>query len=86
MLGAGHPTKVANWTRSMPMPTRHSSHIVLNSEGRKAWRADGPTKGECVWQMHNVWGWDKTKNEGVVLRESYFRNHPNTGKKVRFLL
>jgi hypothetical protein len=68
------------------MPTRHTADVVLNPDGRKAWRLDGPTQGECVWQMHNVWGWDKTKNEGVMLRESYFINNPNTGKKVRFLL
>jgi hypothetical protein len=70
----------------MPMPTRHSSDALLNPQGRKAWRADGPTQGQCIWQMHNVWGWDKMKNEGVVLRQSYFINNPNTGKKVTFLL
>ncbi|KAF8237581.1 glycoside hydrolase family 5 protein [Tricholoma matsutake] len=81
-LGAGHPTKVANWTRSMPMPTRHTSDVILNPEGLKAWRIDGPTQGQCVWEMHNVWGWDKTKNEGVVLRETYFNKNPTTGKKI----
>ena len=33
--------------------------------------------------MHGVWGWDKTKNEGVVLRENYFAKHPVGGRKVR---
>ena len=81
-LGAGHPTKVANWTRSMPMPTRHTSDVIMNLDCHKAWRIDGPTQGKCIWQMHNVWGWDETKNVGVVLRESYFNKNPKTGKKV----
>ena len=44
---------------------------------------DGPTGGKCVWEMHGVWGWDRTKEEAVVLRESYFSKHPLTGVKVR---
>lgn len=53
-----------------------------SSVGVKAWRADGPTKGQCVWEMHGVWGWDKSKKEGVPLREGYFKKHPETGKDV----
>jgi hypothetical protein len=33
--------------------------------------------------MHDVWGWDNSKNEGVVLRENYFVKDPMTGRKVR---
>lgn len=43
---------------------------------------DGPTKGECIWEMHGVWGWDGAKGAPVALRESYFRRHPITGEKV----
>src|ERR1700733_15253429 len=72
MLGSGHPTLVPHWTRSFPMLTRLTSHSVLKSAGRKAWREDGPTEGKCLWEMHGVWGWDLKKDEGVVLRENYF--------------
>lgn len=82
MLGAGHPTLVPHWTRSFPVPTRQTSHSILNSIGRKAWREDGPTEGKCLWEMHGVWGWDLKKKEGVVLRESYFVKNPITGLKV----
>jgi hypothetical protein len=81
-LGAGHPTEVANYTRSFPMPTSKTSNVILNKEGRKAWREDGPSEGQCIWKMHGVWDWDKTKDVGVVLRENYFINNPATGKKV----
>ncbi|KAG8216122.1 glycoside hydrolase family 5 protein [Butyriboletus roseoflavus] len=82
MLGSGYPTLVSHWTRSFPMPTRMTSHNVLNSDKHSAWRHDGPTRGKCVWGMHGVWGWDKTKSEGVVLRENYFAKHPVSGRKV----
>ncbi|KIJ64803.1 glycoside hydrolase family 5 protein [Hydnomerulius pinastri MD-312] len=82
MLGSGYPTLVSHWTRSFPMPTRQTSRSVLNGASRAAWRPDGPTGGKCVWEMHGVWGWDKVKNEGVVLRENYFVKHPVTGRKV----
>lgn len=85
MLGAGHPTEVGVWTRSFPVPTRRTAKEVLNPSGKVAWTADGPTKGQCLWEMHGVWGWDKIKNEGVVLRENYFVKNPMTNKKV-FLL
>lgn len=83
MLGAGHATSVGVWTRSFPLPTRLTSHEVLNPNGRKAWHQDGPTNGHCIWEMHGVWGWDRQKDEGIVLRENYFVNHPMTKKKVR---
>lgn len=82
MLGAGHPTTVGFWTRSFPFPTRRTSTKVLNTARQKAWRDDGPTKGQCLWEMHGVWGWDRRKDEGVVLRESYFTKDPMTGRKV----
>ncbi|KAF7343271.1 Glycoside hydrolase family 5 protein [Mycena venus] len=81
-LGAGHPTSVSFWSRSFPMPTSKTSAAVLNTGKRKAWRADGPTMGECVWAMHGVWGWDRNKDVGVVLRENYFVKNPGTGKKI----
>ncbi|KAF9011688.1 glycoside hydrolase superfamily, partial [Cyathus striatus] len=81
-LGAGHPTTVATWTRSFPVPTRKTSETLLNAEGRKAWRDDGPTQGKCLWEVHGLWGWDKTKNQAVALRESYFKKHPVTGKEI----
>jgi hypothetical protein len=86
LLGAGHPTAVGHWTRSFPYPTRQTSTSILNKAGRKVWREDGPTAGQCVWEMHGVWGWDNQKNSGVVLREHYFRKHPLTGKEVFRLL
>lgn len=82
MLGAGHPTSVPHWTRSFPVPTRLTSHSILNTVGRKAWHQYGPTEGKCLWEMHGVWGWDSNKNEGVVLRENYFVRDPMTGRKV----
>lgn len=82
MLGAGHPTEVAVWTRSFPMPTKKTSSSLLNTARQSAWLKDGPTQGQCLWAMHGVWGWDERKDEGVVLRESYFKKHPMTGAKV----
>lgn len=32
--------------------------------------------------MHGVWGWDRNKDEAVVLRENYFVRHPDTEEKV----
>ncbi|KAH8103836.1 glycoside hydrolase family 5 protein [Cristinia sonorae] len=81
-LGSGHPTEVGYWTRSFPFPTRLTSRTLLNTSKQKVWRDDGPTEGKCLWEMHGVWGWDLRKEEGVVLRESYFKKHPMTGKKV----
>ena len=48
------------------------------------WREDGPTNGKCPWEMHDVWGWDVKKNEGVVLRENYFARHPESNKSVSY--
>jgi hypothetical protein len=84
-LGAGHPTEVGIWTRSFPMPTKKTGSGVLNKEGKRVWRQDGPTGGKCVWEMHSVWAWDETKNTPVALRENYFRKHPQTGEEVSFL-
>ncbi|KAF9023012.1 glycoside hydrolase family 5 protein [Hymenopellis radicata] len=81
-LGAGHPTEVAVWTRSWPMPTRKTGQCLLNPEGAKVWREDGPSQGACIWEMHGVWGWDNSKKEAVALRESYFINHPMDGHKI----
>ncbi|KAI0752493.1 glycoside hydrolase [Daedaleopsis nitida] len=82
MLGAGHPTAVGHWTRSFPMPTRLTSQRVINTAGQKAWRENGPTQGKCLWEMHGVWGWDHKKDEGVVLRESYFKRDPDSGRDI----
>ncbi|THH27123.1 hypothetical protein EUX98_g7072 [Antrodiella citrinella] len=80
-LGAGHPTTVGFWTRSFPLPTRRTSQSLLNTSKQTVWREDGPTGGKCLWEMHGVWGWDLRKEEGVVLRESYFKKNPLTGGK-----
>ncbi|KAI0033601.1 glycoside hydrolase [Vararia minispora EC-137] len=82
LLGAGYPTEVAFWTRSFPLPTRHTSTSILNSASRKAWREDGPTGGRDIWEMHGVWGYDMEKKAGVVLRENYFVKDPMTDKPV----
>lgn len=58
---------------------------MLNTSGVKAWRPDGPTQGRCLWEYHDVWRWDTTSNQAVILRENYFRRHPETGEKVRSL-
>lgn len=81
-LGAGYPTLVPTWTRSFPMPTKQTTHTLLNEGRKKAWKEDGPTRGQCLWEMHGVWGWCKTRNQAVVLRENYFVKHPVSGKKV----
>ncbi|SJL04818.1 uncharacterized protein ARMOST_08189 [Armillaria ostoyae] len=81
-LGAGHPSEVAVYTRSFPMPTRKTSSAVLNTEGEKVWRPDGPSQGQCIWEMHGVWGWDVNKKEAVILRQNYFVKHPMTGQKI----
>ncbi|OJT05214.1 hypothetical protein TRAPUB_4039 [Trametes pubescens] len=82
MLGTGHSVAVGHWTRSFPMPTRLTSQRVINTTGQKAWREDGPTQGKCIWEMHGVWGWDQKKDEGVVLRENYFKRDPHSGREI----
>ncbi|KAG6846502.1 hypothetical protein H0H93_013557, partial [Arthromyces matolae] len=81
-LGAGHPTSVAVYTRSFPLPTRQTSTAILNPHGRSAWRPDGPSGGKCIWELHDVWGWDRTRDEPVLLRENYFVKNPATGSKM----
>lgn len=68
------------------MPTRCTSTELVNKNGHKVWREDGPTQGQCIWAMHGVWGWDKKKEEGVVLRETYFKKNPTTNQKVNLSL
>ncbi|PPQ71478.1 hypothetical protein CVT25_013388 [Psilocybe cyanescens] len=81
-LGAGHPTLVPTYTRSFPMPTKLTSYTTLNTAKVKAWRPDGPTQGRCLWEYHDVWRWNKVTDNAVVLRENYFRQHPDTGSKI----
>ncbi|KAF8595793.1 glycoside hydrolase family 5 protein [Ceratobasidium sp. AG-I] len=81
-LGAGHAVRIPHYVRSWPWPTRVGKTVLRNQKEVKAWRADGPTQGQCVWEMHGVWGWDRSKKEGVPLREGYFKKHPETGKEV----
>ncbi|TFK28296.1 cytoplasmic protein [Coprinopsis marcescibilis] len=81
-LGAGYPTLVPMYKRSFPWPTKLSGHLLLNSNKRKAWNPEGPTGGRCLWATHNVWDWDRNKNEGVVLQNGYFAVHPRTKEKV----
>ncbi|EJU01559.1 glycoside hydrolase family 5 protein [Dacryopinax primogenitus] len=83
-LGAGHPQRVAYYTRSFPFPTRQSGSKLINPKGRKCWREDGPTEGRCVWEMHGVWGWERGRGEAVALRENYFMWHPTTDKMVEW--
>ena len=68
------------------MPTRCTGQELLNPQGRKAWREDGPTDGRDLWEMHGVWEWHSTKHTGTVLSETYFVNDPATGRKVCLLL
>ncbi|KAG8760210.1 hypothetical protein FRC11_000765 [Ceratobasidium sp. 423] len=83
-LGAGHAVQIPHYVRSWPWPTRIGKHVLRNEQGVKAWRADGPTQGKCVWEMHGVWGWDVKKHEPVPLREGYFKKHPETGAGVEW--
>ncbi|KJA23943.1 glycoside hydrolase family 5 protein [Hypholoma sublateritium FD-334 SS-4] len=83
-LGAGHPTLVSTWTRSFPMPTKHTSHTLLNTSKTKAWRPDGPTQGRCLWEYHDVWRWNNVTDKAVPLRENYFRQHPDSGRKIEW--
>ena len=77
---------VGTWSRSFPLPTRISHYTLLNENGVKAWAPDGPTQGRCIWEYHDVWRWSKATDKPVILRESYFRQHPDTGKKVDVVL
>ena len=81
-LGTGHPTFVSTWTRSFPMPTKRTSHTLLNTTKTKAWRPDGPTQGRCLWEFHDVWRWNTVTDQAVILRGNYFTKHPDTGKKI----
>ncbi|KIL62019.1 glycoside hydrolase family 5 protein [Amanita muscaria Koide BX008] len=81
-LGAGHPTRVPTYRRFLVVPTVATSKTILNPKGRKAWTASGPTRGQCLWEMHDVWGWDTKKDEAIVLRENYFTRHPETGEQI----
>jgi hypothetical protein len=84
-LGAGHSVEIPHYVRSFPMPTRLSHRTICNSLKASTWRADGPTDGRCLWEMHGVWAWDRSKRQPIVLREGYFARHPITGAKVRSL-
>ncbi|KIM41720.1 glycoside hydrolase family 5 protein [Hebeloma cylindrosporum] len=81
-LGAGYPTLVHTYTRSFPMPTKHTAHTLLNTSNTKVWRPDGPTQGRCIWEYHDVWRWSNASNKAVALRENYFRQDPQTGGKI----
>ncbi|KAG8793614.1 hypothetical protein FRC17_008418, partial [Serendipita sp. 399] len=81
-LGAGHPTTVPHWVRSFPMPTKIENHQTLNKEAQCVWRPDGPTAGKCLWEMHGVWAYDEKYKTAMVLREHYFKKHPETGEKI----
>ncbi|CAE7100847.1 unnamed protein product [Rhizoctonia solani] len=83
-LGAGHAVRIPHYVRSWPWPTRIGKHVLRNEQGVKAWRANGPTQGKCVWEMHGVWGWDIKKCEPVPLREHYFERHPDTGVDIEW--
>ncbi|KAL5636350.1 hypothetical protein ACGC1H_004983 [Rhizoctonia solani] len=83
-LGAGHAVRIPHYVRSWPWPTRIGKHVLRNEQGGRAWRADGPTQGKCVWEMHGVWGWDIKKREPVPLREHYFERHPDTSAKIEW--
>ena len=84
-LGAGHTTTVPHYTRTFPWPTRLTSATTRNLNGRKAWSDTGPTDGQCLWELHGVWGWDNRKQEGVILRENYFAKSPIDGHEVRIV-
>ncbi|KIM25743.1 glycoside hydrolase family 5 protein [Serendipita vermifera MAFF 305830] len=81
-LGAGHPTPVAHYIRSFPMPTKLDKHVMFNEAKLSAWRPDGPTGGKCLWEMHGVWGYDEKYKTSIVLREHYFNRHPLSGEKI----
>lgn len=84
-LGAGHPTMVGTWMRSFPVPTKLTHYTLLNKKGVKAWAPDGPTQGRCIWEYHDLWRWSSTTDKPVILRENYFKRHPDTGKEVSHL-
>lgn len=73
---------VPHYSRSFPMPSKLTSHEIVNEKEVSVWSSDGPTQGRCLWEWHGVWGWDKKKNEAIVLRENYFVKHPMSGQKV----
>ncbi|KAF8909720.1 glycoside hydrolase family 5 protein [Gymnopilus junonius] len=76
------PNSSTNVHPFLPDANKLTSYTMLNTSRVKAWRPDGPTEGRCLWEYHDVWRWDTVSDKAVVLRENYFRQHPDTGKKV----
>jgi hypothetical protein len=77
-LGAGHPTKVANYVRSFPFPTRKSGTVLANSSAASAWK-----NGQCIWEREGVWRWSAQRKEGIALQDDYFAKD-RKGNKVDF--
>ncbi|CAD7063981.1 unnamed protein product [Tilletia caries] len=67
-LGEGHAQLVPFYVKSFPFPTALSHYSLVepppfstssSSSNPPLWRPDGPTRGQCLWRMHDVWAWDE---------------------------
>ena len=81
-IGSWSSNHGINMTRSSIMPTKLTTHTLLNTTKTKAWRSDRPTQGRCLWEYHDVWRWNTVTDQVVVLRENYFSRYSDTGKKI----
>lgn len=75
-LASGYPQKVPYYDHAFPV-TKVVRTEVLKPK-RSAWRT------ECIWKQHGVWQWDESKQEAVVMRNSYFEYLPGTQAPVDF--
>ncbi|KAE8225643.1 hypothetical protein CF319_g1640 [Tilletia indica] len=70
-LGEGHAQLVPFYVKSFPFPTTLSHYTLIeppapspsSSSNAPLWRLDGPTRGQCLWRMHNVWAWDEGRHQ-----------------------
>ncbi|KAK0534056.1 hypothetical protein OC842_002757 [Tilletia horrida] len=63
-LGEGHAQLVPFYVKSFPFPTTLSHYSLLeppppSPTNPPLWRQNGPTRGQCLWRMHDVWAWDE---------------------------
>lgn len=77
-LGAGHPTKIPNYVRSFPFPTRKSGTVLANPTSTSAWK-----NTQCIWEKEGVWRWSDQRKEGIALQDDYFSKNKD-GKPVNF--
>ncbi|KAL9931302.1 hypothetical protein V8E36_009812 [Tilletia maclaganii] len=94
-LGEGHAQLVPFYVKSFPFPTKLSHYSLIQPppptpDSPALWRADGPTRGQCLWRMHDVWAWDEGRPptdfrlwESLALRGANLRGHRRLGEAVK---